>query len=67
MYTVHFLVLTEGPVGWTVAHDGHRYRVVGRVAITPAAEAAGFSQVTWYAAEDVQFHQPVMTAVNVAR
>ena len=26
MYTVHFLVLTEGQAGWTVAHHSSRYR-----------------------------------------
>ena len=67
MYTVHFLVLTEGRAGWTVAHHSSRYRAVGRGAITQAAEAAGFTQVTWYAGEDIRFHQPVMTAVNVTR
>jgi SAM-dependent methyltransferase len=67
MYTVHFLVLTEGEAGWTVAHHSSRYRAIGRTAITRAAEAVGFSQVTWYAGAEVGYHQPVMTAVNAAR
>ena len=67
MYTVRLLVLTEGQAGWTVTHHSSRYRAVGRATITRAAEDAGFTQVTWYAGEDVRFHQPVMTAVNVTR
>ena len=64
MYTVHFLVLTEGRAGWTVAHHSSRYRAVGRATITRVAEDAGFTRVTWYGGADVGFHQPVMTAVN---
>lgn len=64
MYTVHFLVLTEGPSEWTVAHHSSRYRAVRRETITRVAEQAGFTQVTWHAAEDVGFHQPIMAAVN---
>ena len=64
MYTVRFLVLTESQAGWTVAHHSGRYRAVGRATLTRAAEEVGFTQVTWYAGEDIRFHQPVMTAVN---
>ena len=64
MCTVHFLVLTEGRAGWTVAHHSSRYRAVGRATITRVAEDAGFTRVTWYRGADVGFHQPVMTAVN---
>ena len=65
MYTVHFLVLSEGLAGWTVAHHSSRYRAVGRATLTRTAEDVGFTQVTWYSGKDVGFHQPVMTAVNV--
>jgi glycine/sarcosine N-methyltransferase len=64
MYTVRFLVLTEDPAGWTVAHHSSRYRAVERATITRAVEEVGFKQVTWYAGEEVGFYQPVMTAVN---
>jgi len=67
LHTVHFLVLTEDRAGWTVSHHSSRFRAVGRMTITLAAEAVGFTQVTWYAGEDVQYHQPVMTAVNITR
>jgi len=67
MYTVHFLVLTEDPAGWTVTHHAGRYRAVGRATLTRAAEEAGLTQVTWYTGEDVHFYQPVMTAVNPIR
>ena len=66
LYTVHFLVLTEDPAGWTVAHHSSRYRAVERATITRAVEEVGFTQVTWYADEEVGFYQPVMTAVNDA-
>ena len=65
MHSVHFLVLTEGSTGWTIAHHTTRYRALGRNTISRAAELAGFAQVTWHAAEDVGFHQPVMTAVAI--
>jgi SAM-dependent methyltransferase len=64
LYTVHFLVLTDGPAGWTVTHHSGRYRAVRRATITRAAEEVGFTQVTWYTGEEVGFHQPVMTAVS---
>jgi len=67
MYTVHFLVLTEGQAGWTVAHHRGRYRAVGRTTLTRAAKDVGFTQVTWYAGEGIGFHQPIMTAVNATR
>ena len=64
MYTVRFLVLTEGRAGWTVAHHSSRYRAIGRATITRATEEVGLTQVTWHAREEIHFHQPVMTAVN---
>lgn len=67
-YTVQFLILTEdGQMGWTVEHHSGRYRAVGRMTLTRAAEDAGFTHVTWYAGEEVRFHQPVMTALSVER
>ena len=65
MHSVHFLVLTEGSTGWTVAHHTTRYRALERMTISRAAELAGFANVTWHGAEDVGFHQPVMTAVAI--
>ena len=67
MDTVHFLVLTEGRTGWTVAHHSSRYRAVRGATITRVAEDVGFTRVTWYAGEEVGFHQSVTTAVNVTR
>ena len=62
MYTIHLLVLTEGPTGWKVNHYSTRYRAIGREALKLAAEHGGFTQVRWNEGNDVGFHQPVMTA-----
>ena len=64
MYTIHLLVLTEGPTGWGVSHYSTRYRAIGREALTAAAEHAGLTQVRWNEGNDVGFHQPVMTALR---
>lgn len=64
MYTIHLLVLTEGPTGWRVSHYSTRYRAIGREALKVAAEHAGFTQVRWNEGSDVGFHQPVMTALS---
>jgi glycine/sarcosine N-methyltransferase len=64
MYTIHLLVLTEGPAGWKVSHHSTRYRAIGREALNVAAEQAGFTQVRWNEGNDVGFHQPVMTALR---
>ena len=64
MYTVHLLILTEGPSGWTVASHSTTYRALGRAELKRLAEDAGFTQVTWHEAEAVLFHQPIMTAIR---
>src|SRR4029077_10135320 len=64
MYTVHFLILTEGAAGWTVSHHSARYRAIGRHAITLAAANAGFIGIEWHEAENIRFHQPAMTALR---
>jgi glycine/sarcosine N-methyltransferase len=66
MYTVHFLILTEGPVDWTVTHHSARYRAIGREALTLAAANAGFTNIQWHEAEDIGFFQPAMTALRGA-
>jgi len=62
MYTVRFLVLTEGQSGWTVQHYSTRYRALRRAELSQAAGLAGFVPATWHTAEEIGFHQPVMTA-----
>lgn len=64
MYTVHFLILTEGAVGWTVSHHSARYRAIGRHALRLAAAKAGFIGIEWHEAENIGFHQPAMTALR---
>jgi glycine/sarcosine N-methyltransferase len=62
LYTVRFLVLTEGQSGWTVEQYSTRYRALKRSMLKQAAERAGFVRIAWHTAEEVPFHQPVMTA-----
>lgn len=64
MYTVHFLILTEGPSGWSVSHHSARYRAIGRQALTSAAARAGFTDIRWHEGDAIGFHQPAMTAVR---
>ena len=66
MYTVRFLILTEGSTGWSVSHHSARYRAIGRNALTLAAANAGFTGIEWHEAEEIGFHQPTMTALNGA-
>ena len=63
MHSAHLLVLTEGRSGWTVVQHSTRYRALGRETISRSVEDAAFAQVTWHTAENVGFHQPVMTAL----
>jgi SAM-dependent methyltransferase len=64
MYTVHFLILTEGTIGWSVSHHSARYRAIGRQALKSAAATAGFSDIRWHEGDDIGFHQPAMTALR---
>jgi glycine/sarcosine N-methyltransferase len=67
MHTVRFLILTEGQSGWTVEEKfSARFRALTRSALKQAAELAGFGSVIWHTAEEVPFHQPVMTALKEA-
>jgi hypothetical protein len=66
MHTVRFLILTEGQSGWTVEQFSTRFRALTRSALKRAAELAGFVRVTWHTAEEVPFHQPVMTGLKEA-
>jgi hypothetical protein len=64
MYTVRFLILTEGQSGWTVEQFSTRYRALERSSLKRAAEFAGFGRIAWHTAEEVPFHQPVMTGLK---
>jgi SAM-dependent methyltransferase len=64
MYTVRFLILTEGQPGWMVEQHCTRYRALKRSELDGAAELAGFVRIAWHAAEEVPFYQPVMTALK---
>jgi glycine/sarcosine N-methyltransferase len=63
-YTVRFLILTEGEVGWTIAHHTTRYRAITSGALARIAADAGLSGITWLSGAQAAFHQPVMTAIN---
>ena len=64
MYTVRFLILTEGQSGWTVEQYNTRYRALKRSVLKRAAELAGFVRIAWHTAEEVSFYQPVMTGLK---
>jgi SAM-dependent methyltransferase len=64
MYTVRFLILTEGQSGWTVEQHSARYRALKRSELKRAADLAGFERIAWHTAEEVSFYQPVMTALK---
>jgi glycine/sarcosine N-methyltransferase len=64
MYTVRFLVLTERQSGWTVEQHSARYRALTRSELKRRAERAGFVHIAWHSAEEVPFHQPVMTGLK---
>ena len=62
LYTVRFFFITETEAGWTLAHHNARYRAMSRAELTGAARGAGFGDVVWHEAEEVGFHQPIVTA-----
>jgi glycine/sarcosine N-methyltransferase len=62
LYTVRFFFITETDDEWELAHHGARYRAMPRAELTSAALAAGFDDVVWREADDVGYHQPIMTA-----
>jgi SAM-dependent methyltransferase len=62
LYTVRFLVLTEGEDGWSVHEHAGRYRALTRADLSAAAERAGFAGPTWHEGADAGFHQPLLTA-----
>lgn len=64
LYTVRFFFLTETGDAWTLSQHAARYRAITSAELRSAAVEAGYGEVVWHAAEDVGFHQPVMTAVN---
>lgn len=64
MHTVRFLILTEGQSEWTVEQHSTRYRALKRSVLKRAAELAGFVRIVWRTAEEVPFHQPVMTGLK---
>jgi glycine/sarcosine N-methyltransferase len=62
LYTVRFFFITETDDEWTLAHHSARYRAMTRAELTGAAREARFDDVVWHDAEDVHFHQPIVTA-----
>lgn len=62
LYTVRFFFITETADGWELAHHDARYRAMPRAELTASAATAGFRDIVWREADDVGYHQPVMTA-----
>jgi glycine/sarcosine N-methyltransferase len=61
-YTVRFFFITETGDGWDLAHHDARYRALPRAELTAAAATAGFEDIIWREADDVGYHQPILTA-----
>jgi glycine/sarcosine N-methyltransferase len=61
-YTVRFFFITETGEGWQLTHHDARYRAMPRAELTAAAATAGFEEIVWREADDVGYHQPIMTA-----
>jgi hypothetical protein len=59
---VRFFFITETADGWDLAHHDARYRAMPRAELTAAASAAGFEDIIWREADDVGYHQPIVTA-----
>jgi glycine/sarcosine N-methyltransferase len=62
LYTVRFFFLTENEGEWTLAHHSARYRAMPRDELTAAAFHAGFDDIVWREADEIGYHQPIMTA-----
>jgi glycine/sarcosine N-methyltransferase len=62
LYTVRFFFITETDDGWEVAHHGARYRALSRAELAAAAAAAGLVDIVWREADEVGYHQPIVTA-----
>jgi SAM-dependent methyltransferase len=62
VYTVRYLVLTEGLAGWDVVEHATRYRALTRAELEGAARAAGFERVDWPEEPVVVGGQLVLTA-----
>jgi glycine/sarcosine N-methyltransferase len=62
LYTVRFFFITETDDGWKLTHHGARYRAMPRAELTAAAATAGFDEIIWREADEVGYHQPIVTA-----
>jgi hypothetical protein len=62
LYTVRFFFITETDDGWELTHHGARYRAMPRAELAAAAADAGFDEIVWREADDVGYHQPLLTA-----
>jgi SAM-dependent methyltransferase len=61
-YTVRFFFLTEIEDGWELSHHAARYRAMPRAELEDAAAQAGFGEIAWLEADEVGYHQPILTA-----
>jgi glycine/sarcosine N-methyltransferase len=62
LYTVRFFFLTETEDGWAMTHHAARYRAMPRAELEAAAAGAGFGEIAWREADEVGYHQPILTA-----
>ncbi len=65
LYTVRFLICTEGADGeWSAQEHRARYRAITRAAFTELLQRTGFVDTQWRTGPEVGFHQPVVTATG---
>jgi len=62
LYTVRFFFLTENGDHWELSHHAARYRALPRAELEAAAHDAGLRDVAWREADEVGYHQPILTA-----
>ena len=60
LYTVRFFFITETDGDWDLAHHSARYRALPRAELEAAAADAGLGDLRWR--EDIDYHQPIVTA-----
>jgi glycine/sarcosine N-methyltransferase len=62
LYTVRFFFLTETDGGWELSQHAARYRAMQRGELEEAAARAGFGEIAWREADEVGYHQPILSA-----
>ena len=59
---MRFFFITEADGEWELTHHGARYRALQRAELEAAAADTGFDDIAWREADEVGYHQPLLTA-----